>query len=64
MLKLNTRDIDAPEFAAGFQARLRSQLLAGGMRCEGVHRTRTGRSIPVDINTTAITSMASPPFSR
>ncbi|HZZ77760.1 MAG TPA: PAS domain S-box protein, partial [Gemmataceae bacterium] len=54
LLRLNTRDIDAPEFAAGFQNRLRSQLATGGMRCEGVHRTKSGRRIHVDINTSAI----------
>jgi PAS domain S-box-containing protein len=54
LLKLNTRDIDAPEFAAGFQNRLQSQLATGGMRIEGVHRTKNGRRIHVDINTSAI----------
>lgn len=55
MLRLNTRDIDAPEFAQGFQDRLRTQLRSGAFRCEGVHRTRDGRLVPVDINTSAIT---------
>src|SRR4051794_29521695 len=54
LLKLTTRDIDAPEFAAGFQTRLQSQLQQGGIRCEGVHRTKDGRRIAVDINTSAI----------
>src|SRR5712691_3814554 len=54
LLRLNTRDIDAPEFAAGFDSRLKSQLQSGGIRCEGVHRTKTGRRIYVDINTSAI----------
>lgn len=54
LLKLNTRDIDAPEFAAGFQNRLQAQLETGRMRVEGVHRTKNGRRIHVDINTSAI----------
>jgi PAS domain S-box-containing protein len=55
MLRLNTRDIDAPEFAQGFQERLRAQLRTGTFRCEGLHRARDGRVIPVDINSSAIT---------
>jgi PAS domain S-box-containing protein len=54
LLRLNTRDIDAPEFAAGFRERFRSQLATGNVRCEGVHRTKDGRNIAVDINTSAI----------
>src|ERR1019366_7236796 len=54
LLRLNTRDIDDPEFAAGFQGRLESQLQTGGVRCEGIHHTKDGRRIHVDINTSAI----------
>jgi PAS domain S-box-containing protein len=54
LLRLNTADIDAPEFAAGFQDRLRAQLATGAHHCEGLHRTKDGRVIPVDINTSAI----------
>lgn len=54
LLRLNTRDIDDPEFASGFHNRLQSQLEQGGMRCEGVHRTKDGRRIDVDINTSKI----------
>ena len=54
MLRLNTRDVDAPAFAQGFAERLHTQLRAGSFRCEGVHRARDGRLIPVDINTSAI----------
>jgi PAS domain S-box-containing protein len=60
LLRLNTRDVDAPEFAQGFKDRLSSQLRGGGLRCEGVHRTRDGRLIPVDINTSAITVNGTP----
>ncbi len=54
LLRLNTREIDDPEFAGGFESRLRSQFQTGQMRCEGVHRTKDGRRIHVDINTSAI----------
>ncbi len=54
MLRLHTSDIDAPEFAEGFAQRLQQQLAAGAVRCEGRHRTKDGRIIPVDINTSAI----------
>lgn len=54
LLTLTTRDIDAPEFAAGFESRLQSQLESGVTRFEGVHRTKDGRRIHVDINTSSI----------
>src|SRR5262245_56152452 len=54
MLRLNTKDIDDPEFAAGFQERLQSQVQMGQFRCEGRHRTKDGRIIAVDINTSAV----------
>jgi two-component system NtrC family sensor kinase len=54
LLRLNTRDIDDPEFAAGFAERLQHQLAEGHFRCEGRHRTRDGRFLAVDINTSAI----------
>ncbi len=54
LLRMNTRDIDAPEFAAGFGARLDAQQDEGHFRCEGLHVTKDGRRIAVDINTSAI----------
>src|SRR5262245_20514908 len=54
-LRLTTRDIDAPEFARGFAERAQQQLEHGAFRCEGVHRTKDGRNVPVDINTSKIT---------
>lgn len=54
LLRLTTRDIDDPEFAAGFEDRLRQQLATGHLSCEGRHRTKDGRVIPVDINTSTI----------
>jgi two-component system NtrC family sensor kinase len=54
MLQLNTRDIDDPAFAAGFLQRLDAQLHEGHFRCEGRHRTKDGRVIPVDINTSSV----------
>ncbi|MCC6416923.1 MAG: PAS domain S-box protein, partial [Gemmataceae bacterium] len=53
-LRLTTADIDDPAFAAGFRDRLQQQLSLGQLRCEGRHRTRDGRLVPVDINTSAI----------
>jgi PAS domain S-box-containing protein len=53
-LTLNTRDIDDPEFAANYDTRLDLQLRSGHLSCEGRHRTKDGRTIPVDINTSTI----------
>jgi two-component system NtrC family sensor kinase len=54
LLRLNTRDIYEPEFAAGFKCRLESQMRTGGLRREGIHRTKDGRRLHVDIHTSAI----------
>jgi PAS domain S-box-containing protein len=54
MLRLNTRDIDDPAFAAGFSDRLETQLHTGHFRCEGRHRTKDGQIVPVDINTSSV----------
>src|SRR5205085_12328999 len=54
LLRLRTRDIDDPEFAADFGKRLREQVSTGKLNCEGRHRTKDGRLIPVDINTAVI----------
>jgi two-component system NtrC family sensor kinase len=54
MLRLTTRDIDDPSFAAGFEDRLAHQMNRGQFRCEGRHRAKDGRIIAVDINTAAI----------
>jgi len=54
MLALNTRQIDDPDFAVGFAERLEQQFQAGNHRCEGRHRTKDGRFIPVDVNTSVI----------
>jgi PAS domain S-box-containing protein len=54
LLHLTTADIDEPGFATGFKQRLRQQLERGRLTCEGRHRTRDGRVIPVEINTSTI----------
>jgi PAS domain S-box-containing protein len=54
LLKLRTSQIDAPEFAAGFQDRLRTQLQQGQLTCEGLHRTKSGKLIPVEVTTSTI----------
>jgi len=53
-LSLTTRDIDDPEFSCGFEDRIHTQFLEGHLQCEGRHRTKDGRVIPVDINTSTI----------
>jgi len=54
MLRLTTRDIDDPDFAADFASRLGQQKGRGQFRCEGWHRTKEGRTLAVDINTTVL----------
>jgi PAS domain S-box-containing protein len=54
MLRLTTRDIDEPDFAAGFQDRLQSQLTRRHLVCVGRHVAKNGQVIPVEINTSAI----------
>jgi PAS domain S-box-containing protein len=54
LLQLHTADIDAPEFAVGFKDRLQKQETEGNLCCEGIHVTKDGRRIPVDINTSLI----------
>jgi PAS domain S-box-containing protein len=54
ILGLTTRQIDAPDFAGDFQERLKQQLALGRLTCEGRHRTKDGRIIPVDINTSTV----------
>ena len=53
-LRLNTSEIDAPEFAEGYEGRLSEQMRSGHLHCEGRHRAKDGRLIPVDINTSTI----------
>ena len=54
LLRMTTSQIDVPEFAAGFQERLRQQLREGTLTCEGLHRTKNGRIIPVEVTTSTI----------
>ncbi len=54
LLTLKTSDIDDPSFAAGFEDRLATQMATGHLSCEGRHRNKNGRVIPVEINTSAI----------
>jgi PAS domain S-box-containing protein len=54
MLGLRTSDIDDPSFAAGYSERLARQVRDGRLRVEGQYRTKSGRVIPVDINTSLI----------
>ncbi|WP_422930667.1 PAS domain-containing sensor histidine kinase [Singulisphaera sp. PoT] len=54
LLKMKTSDIDAPDFAEGYHTRLEGQLLKGHLSFEGRHRAKSGRVVPVDINTSTI----------
>ncbi|MGE3819076.1 MAG: PAS domain S-box protein [Isosphaeraceae bacterium] len=54
LLAMTTRQIDAPDFAAGYAGRLEEQLTTGHLSCEGRHRTRDGRILPVEINSSTI----------
>ena len=54
LLSLTTRDIDDEKFAAGFAERLSRQFEEGVHHCEGIHVTRDGTRIPVDIMTSRI----------
>jgi PAS domain S-box-containing protein len=54
LLAMNTSQIDAPKFASGFSERLSRQLQEGILRCEGVHRTKSGQMIPVEVTTSTI----------
>jgi two-component system, NtrC family, sensor kinase len=54
LLQLKTSDLDDPDFAAGFEERLRNQLVRRHVGFEGRHRNRLGMVIPVDISTSMI----------
>jgi two-component system, NtrC family, sensor kinase len=54
LLSMTTNDIDEPEFAAGYEKRLENQLTHGHLSCEGRHRTKDGRVVPVEINSSTI----------
>ncbi|MDX2035410.1 MAG: PAS domain S-box protein [Isosphaeraceae bacterium] len=54
LLRLRTSDIDVPRFAEGYDERLQLQMERGHLSFEGEHRTKDGRIIPVDINTSTI----------
>ena len=54
ILRMRTSDFDAPDFAAGFTERLRKQLAHKRYRCEGIHLSKDGTPINVDIHTTLI----------
>jgi len=54
LLALKTADIDDPEFASGYEDRLRRQMERGHLAFEGRHKTKDGQIIPVEINTSTI----------
>ncbi|MBI5091239.1 MAG: PAS domain S-box protein, partial [Candidatus Hydrogenedentes bacterium] len=54
LLHMRTFDIDTPGFSSNFRKRVETQLREGRLTCEGEHRARDGRVIPVDIHTSVI----------
>jgi PAS domain S-box-containing protein len=54
LLAMTTADIDDPSFAAGYDDRLARQIATGHLACEGRHRTKDGRVLPVEINSSMI----------
>ncbi len=54
LLTMSTGDVDDDAFATGFEDRLSRQLALGHLACEGRHRTKDGRVIPVEIKTSTI----------
>jgi len=54
LCSMYTRDIDAPEFADGYEERLAKQEVGKRLSCEGIHVTKDGEQLPVDINTSVI----------
>ena len=51
---MSTCEIDECDFATGFHERLSLQLESGHLSCQGRHRTKDGRVLPVEITTSAI----------
>ncbi len=54
LIGMNTSQIDSPEFAAGFEARLKKQLEDGRLSCEGTYLTKDRQTIPVEILTSTV----------
>ena len=54
LLAMHTSDVDAPEFAEGFHDRLAQQFERGRFVCEGVHLTKDGRRVPVEVSSSVI----------
>ena len=56
LLHMKTSDIDAPEYAADFEKRVTQQFTQGSMKERGgIHVTKAGRRIYVDVNSKIIT---------
>lgn len=54
LMGMTTDQIDVAEFASGFQRRLELQLREGVLTCEGMHRTKGGKIIPIEVTSTTI----------
>ncbi len=59
-LKLRIPDIETPEFAQGFTARVHELEANGCAHFEGEHLTRSGRRIAVDVSSSVITYAGRP----
>ncbi|MSV29654.1 MAG: response regulator [Bryobacterales bacterium] len=59
-LKLRIPDIETPEFAHGFTARVHELEANGCAHFEGEHLTRSGRRIAVDVSSSVITYAGHP----
>lgn len=61
LLRMKTTDIDAPDYAAGFKDRLARQFADGKLgNISGVHITKDGQRILIDVNSRAITYRGKP----
>lgn len=61
LLRMKTTDIDAPDYAAGFKDRLARQFEDGKLNnIGGVHITKDGQRILIDVNSRAITYQGKP----
>lgn len=54
LIGMDVARIDDADFASGFRDRLERALKEGLLACEAIYRTKSGRTIPVEITTSTI----------
>ncbi len=54
LLGMTTSQLDAPDFGSGFLEELKCQYQEDKLVCEGLHRTKSGRKIPVEVTTSRV----------